>query len=196
LAREVFPQLSTSREQESLKDFKTVANGLIEQLENKTEFVNEQKENIKILDRNVQDFELFQERLALWTHIKSLQKKIFYGLKAHREYRRRAHRRKQAVKFMQDARKKKLVFSQWRNVAFSQKKVRLGKEMILSFKVGCLQANVQNDIYRYKHQHEDIIEKLQVILSKKQEELRVKSEHLGQLNQKELTLSQNLQIGN
>lgn len=109
---------------------------LVDRLETKAEFVNEQKENIKILDLNVQNSELFQERLAVWVCVKQLQKKVFVALKHYREYRRRAHRRKQALRHMRETRPRRLVFAQWRNVAFSQKKVRLGKQMILSFKVG------------------------------------------------------------
>jgi hypothetical protein len=131
----MFPLLSESREKENQAELKCFSNNLVEKIENKTEFVNEQKENIKILNHNVENFEIFLERLALWFYQKNCKKRIFYNLKRYKNYKDRKYYRKKIVKYMKKKRKVKKIFSLWKNMTFSNKKTRLGKEMILSFKV-------------------------------------------------------------
>lgn len=116
---------------------KALSKGLVEDVENRAEYVNEQKENIKIIFANVQNSELFLERLALFFHLKNSRKRIFYGLKRYKRLKDRKYLRKKIVNYMKRERKLKLIFCFWRNLTFSNKKTRLGKEMILSFKVVC-----------------------------------------------------------
>ena len=126
---------SKSKENQNLIKIKSYTNSLIEQIENKTEFVNEQKENIKILNNNVIDYEIFLNRLSLWFYQKKLQKKIFYGFKNYKVYKKRKNYRNNIVNYMEKKRKLKLIFTKWKNISFQEMKTKLGKKMILSFKV-------------------------------------------------------------
>ena len=131
----MIPKLSKSKENQNLIKIKSYTNSLIEQIENKTEFVNEQKENIKILNNNVIDYEIFLNRLSLWFYQKKLQKKIFYGFKNYKVYKKRKNYRNNIVNYMEKKRKLKLIFTKWKNISFQEMKTKLGKKMILSFKV-------------------------------------------------------------
>lgn len=135
MTRLELPKLSENKEQESLSELNSLSKGLVEDIENKAEFVNEQKENIKIVYANVQNSELFLERLALLFHLQNCRKRIFYGLKRHKKLKQRKHLRKKIETFMTRRRKLETIFGFWRNWTFNNKKTRLGKQMILSFKV-------------------------------------------------------------
>lgn len=131
----VFPRLAEAREQSSLSELKAQARGLVEALEGQAEFVNEQKESLKIVHANVESAALFLERLALWFHVQRLRKGVFYALKRHRTLKRRAPLHRRIVAHMRRKRRLRGLFAQWRARAFARKRSRRGKEMILGFKV-------------------------------------------------------------
>ena len=114
---------------------KSKAANLVLELERKTEYVNEQKENIKILVNNVDNYEMFIDRLSVSTYKTNSKRKSFLALKKFLAYRRK--QKVFAHNFLKNSRKQKLIsiLRKWRNANLHTKKRKKGQNLVLSFKV-------------------------------------------------------------
>lgn len=170
-----FEQLTQSRQRSALSNLQSLKSNRCQQIESKVEFINEQKENLKILDQNLATNRLILDKLAILHYRKKTKQKAWTGLRNYFIFKKNSLVYEKIRIYMQRTRKKGIVFRKWRNESINKKKSRLGKEKV---------QKVKSEIFQFKEKHEDVICKLEMILQKKMEELAFKKNHLEKLEEK------------
>lgn len=168
-------QLSKERQLAARIYLQKMKNAKTQAIEVKVEYINEQKENLRILGQNIVSFSKVLSRVAVQHFRKTMKGKVFAEMKNNLSFKKSAPRYARIEGFLKSTRKTKLLFRAWRDEAMRKKKSRLGREKV---------ERVKWSILAFKEKHEDVICKLETILQKKVEELAFKRDHLETLEEK------------
>jgi hypothetical protein len=108
---------------------------LVGQLDQKVEFVNEQKENIKIVQRKIEQLQEFVSRMTIAQYKKNVRRKVFYALLSNKRFQEKKRKFQVIEPRMKSKRLKRNIFDSWREICYTKKKKEMGQQLVLSFKV-------------------------------------------------------------